>query len=77
MLVRLIQTLTITQEAVKMKKYEIKVMRRTGAFDKNWFESKSIIIEARNQKSADNKLDKIARKLNNDYCRLSTVAVEI
>lgn len=60
-----------------MKKYEIKVMRRTGAFDKNWFESKSIIIEARNQKSADNKLDKIARKLNNDYCRLSTVAVEI
>lgn len=60
-----------------MKKYEIKVMRRVSAFDKNWLRSKSIVIEARDQRSADNKLDRLARKLNSDYTRLDTRAVEI
>lgn len=60
-----------------MKKYEVKVRRRNSALSNEWHFVKPIIIEARNQTSAENKLWKLAKKMNNDYCRLDTKAIEI
>lgn len=60
-----------------MKKYMVEVKRRNSAFSTDWHSANPIIIEARNQTAAENKLDKLARKMNNDYCRLGTEVKEV
>lgn len=55
-----------------MKKYRVAIRRRTSALSNDWHISKYIEFEAKNNTSALNKLDKMAKKYNNDYCRLST-----
>ncbi len=53
-----------------MKKYIAKVHRRKSAFSNEWHREKDIVIFARNIDSAYNKLDKIGRKMTNDYCQV-------
>lgn len=60
-----------------MKKYIAEVHRRKSAFSNDWYRTKDIIIYARNRDSAYNKLDKIGRKMANDYCRINCDLKEI
>ena len=54
-----------------MKKFTVEVYRRKSAFGE-WKRSKDLVIMARNKDSAENKLDKIGRKMCNDYCSINS-----
>ena len=60
-----------------MKKYRVAIKRRKSALSNEWHISKYIEFEARDERSAANKLDKMAKKYNNNYCRISTEFEEI
>lgn len=59
-----------------MKKFVAEVYRRNKVSEE-WKRSKDLVIFARNRESAENKLDKIGRKMCNDYCSVKADLKEV
>lgn len=71
-------------DGMEMKKYVAQVHRRKSAFSNEWHREKDIVIYARNEVSACNKLDKIRsrilsynRGVINDYVRIDSYVTEV
>lgn len=60
-----------------MKKYKVAMYRRESSLTNNWYQSCFVEIEARTERAAENKLDKLQKKYGSPYCKMGAELEEI